>query len=88
MGRSPLLPALRLDGKEAAVNVYVVAFGEHAEGHDPERAFSNLDGARDWIRQRWQIEVRSTGPGKGIWTGHLDNRVDEVRIHRMRVWDR
>jgi hypothetical protein len=67
-------------------NVYVVAFGEHAEGHDPERAFSNLDGARDWVRHRWQINVRAVGVG--TWMGHLNNRVDEVWIHRMKVWDR
>lgn len=66
-------------------NVYVVAKGEHAEGHDPERAFSNLDGARAWCLDRWGVRPQATGVG--TWMHPLDG-CDEIWIHRMKVWDR
>jgi hypothetical protein len=69
----------------AATYVYVVAAGEHAEGHDPERVFSNLDGAKEWCERTYGFVPQ--GIGAGTWMG-TENRVDEVWIHRMKVWDR
>lgn len=66
-------------------NVYVVATGEHGEGHSPERAFSNLDGAREWAADQWG--VTPTALGVGTWKANI-NRCDEVWIYRMKVWDR
>lgn len=66
-------------------NVYVVAKGEYGEGHDPERVFSNLAGARDWCNYQWGVRPEATGVG--TWMTLLDG-CDEIWIHRMKVWDR
>ncbi|MFI6238375.1 hypothetical protein ACIBEF_00685 [Micromonospora sp. NPDC050795] len=69
----------------AAPQVYIVCKGETDEGHDPEMAFSNLDGAKGWCQRTYGFTPKATGVG--AWMG-TENGVDEVWIRRMKVWDR
>lgn len=68
-------------------NVYVVARGEFGEGSDPVRAFWTLDGAREWTAR--VLGVVPLAVGVNTWMAEMpDSRVDQVWIHRMKVWDR
>lgn len=65
-------------------NVFVVGRGEYGEGQLPERAFSSLDGAKDWVQRHY--DVRPTAVGAGTWRA-IWNGCDEIWIYRMKVWD-
>lgn len=67
-------------------HVYVVCIGERMVGHSPRAVFSNLKAARRFAFSEWRVVP--TLVTHGAWMGtHDDSHVDEVWIHRMKVWD-